>query len=114
MQYIYIAGPYSRGDQVLNVRAAVLAADRLMASGYTPFVPHLSMLWHQIAPKEYEEWVEYDNQWLRKCDAVLRLPGASQGADAESMLAQSLGIPVFHTITDLMLVDTPAAFRVAP
>lgn len=100
-QYIYVAGPYSQGDPVINVQNAVYAANRLLFSGYVPFVPHLSHLWHLISPKPYAEWLAYDNEWLRKCDAVLRISGPSHGADAEMALAKELGIPVFHSIEEL-------------
>jgi len=43
-----------------------------------------------------------DLEWLAKCDAVLRLPGESKGADIEKDYALSLGIPVFFSIDDLL------------
>ncbi|MCC6495338.1 MAG: hypothetical protein IT193_03665 [Propionibacteriaceae bacterium] len=43
---------------------------------------------------------------LAKCDAVLRIPGESRGADLECDLARELGKPVY---TDLE--DVPAAGR---
>lgn len=33
---------------------------------------------------------------LARCDAVLRLPGASAGADNDVKIAHARGIPVFH------------------
>jgi hypothetical protein len=38
---------------------------------------------------------------LGLCDAVLRLPGHSAGADNDVRLAQERGIPVFHDIRDV-------------
>jgi hypothetical protein len=35
------------------------------------------------------------------CDAILRLPGESAGADEEVKLAKELGKPVFYSIVDL-------------
>ena len=32
---------------------------------------------------EYETWMEYDLAWLGACEALLRLPGHSPGADRE-------------------------------
>ena len=46
---IYVAGPYTLGDSVLNVRAAILVADELWQLGYAPFIPHETMLWHLVA-----------------------------------------------------------------
>jgi len=38
------------------------------------------------------------------CDAVLRIPGESRGADLECELARSRGIPVFDSIDDIPIV----------
>jgi hypothetical protein len=98
---IYVAGPYTRGDVCLNVRAAVHAADQLLTLGYAPLVPHLTHLWHTISPHDYEEWLTLDLAWLAVCDAVLRLPGDSPGADRECAEAVRLGIPVYHDLETL-------------
>jgi hypothetical protein len=97
---VYIAGPYSDGDTIINVRTAVEAADRLLAHGYAPFIPHLTWFWHFMSPKPYEEWMEIDQEWLEACDIVLRLPGQSSGADREQKRASDLGKVVFYG-TDL-------------
>ena len=55
-----------------------------------------------LFPRPYEFWLELDNQFLPICQAVLRLPGHSQGADKEVHLAETLGIPVFTEIDDLV------------
>lgn len=38
---------------------------------------------------------------LSRCDAVLRIPGDSRGADAECALAREWGIPVYTSVADL-------------
>jgi len=96
--YVYVAGPYSKGDVMDNIHRAIRAANWLMDAGYTPFVPHLTGIWHLVTPKPYWAWLEYDNKWLRKCDAVLRLDGESSGADKEVELALELGIPVYYDL----------------
>ncbi len=98
---VYVAGPYSKGDVAVNVRKAVLAADFLRDSGFAPFIPHLTHFWHMLAPRPYEDWLDLDNQFLPACDAVLRIPGESSGADKEVALAESLGIPVFFSHSEL-------------
>lgn len=95
---IYVAGPYTLGDVAVNVRAAIDAANQLLALGFIPFVPHLSHFWHMIAHHPYEDWIRYDLQWLEACDAVLRLPGESKGADLEVKRAGELHIPVYPGI----------------
>ena len=98
---VYVAGPYSEGDTVLNIRAAIAAANELLGLGYTPFVPHLSGFWHLVFPHPYEAWLQLDLEWLAVCDAVLCLPGRSSGADNEVARARRLGIPVFSTVLEL-------------
>ena len=98
MKYIYIAGPYTNGDPVLNVRKAIEAADELRELGYVPFIPHLCHLWHLISPHEYEYWMLYCFEWLERCDGLLRLPGESEGADREVDRMLILGKPVFYVL----------------
>lgn len=99
---IYIAGPYTNGDVAANVRNAYAAADQLADLGFAPFVPHATHFWHMLFPRPYEFWLELDNQFLPLCEAVLRLPGESNGADKEVQLAHKLNIPVFKEIDDIV------------
>ena len=100
---IYIAGPYSKGDVALNVRKAIEAADYLVKKGHTPYIPHLTHFWHLVSPKEYGFWLDYDESFIRHwAKAVLRLPGESEGADREVLLAEKLGLPVFYDINAIM------------
>lgn len=100
---VYIAGPMSGSGAIAsNVRIAIQAADELMQAGFFPFVPHLTHFWHMISPKEYEEWLELDFGWLAVCNAVLRLPGESPGADREVDRATDLGIPVFYSVAEVV------------
>ena len=92
---VYIAGPYTHPDPVVNTRIAIDAWDLLVVAEYTPYVPHASLLIHLIHPKPLEFWYEYDIEIMKRCDIVLRLPGASNGADGEVKAAKELGIPVF-------------------
>lgn len=98
---IYIASPYTNGDQFENVRNSILTARVLRGLGILPFLPLLSAFWHLIWPESYEFWMEMGLEWVPKCDAVFRLPGESPGADDEVALAQSLGIPIFYTVKEV-------------
>lgn len=101
---IYLAGPYSHPDPVANTHAVVMVAEEIMREGkMIPLIPHLSMLWHAIVPHEVEFWYEYDLHLLARCDAVLRIPGESTGADREMDEAWRLGLPVFRGLDDLRL-----------
>lgn len=99
---VYIAAPYTKGDVAINVRTAIEAGSRLWDLGFAPFIPHLTHFWHLVTPKPYEVWLTIDNEWLPVCDAFLRLPGPSSGADKEEALARSLGIPVFYDESSLV------------
>ena len=102
--YVYVAGPYRLPDPVENTHRAAVVADRLADLGYVPLVPHAAtMLWHVIKPRPVEYWLEWDKQWLRKCDVMLRLPGLSHGSDAEEALADKLGIPVVFSVEQLVV-----------
>jgi len=102
---VYIAAPYTLGDTFLNIRQVIDVANTLWDKGYLPFIPHLTAFWHLVYPKDYEEWLEYGQEWVRHCNILLRLPGESPGADKEVKLAKTLGIPVYYDINDLPRID---------
>jgi nucleoside 2-deoxyribosyltransferase len=95
---IYIAGPYTKPDCVENTHKMIKVADELVSRGLCPVIPTLNLLWHIVTPRPPEFWYEYDLEILARCDAVLRLPGESVGADREVKEAHKLGIPVFDYI----------------
>jgi hypothetical protein len=99
---IYIAGPYTKNDVAVNVRNAFKAANELADLGFAPFVPHSTHFWHMLFPRPYDFWLELDAEFLPCCDAVLRLPGDSSGADKEVQFATSRGIPVFNDISSIV------------
>jgi hypothetical protein len=99
---VYIAGPYTKGDVAVNVHNAFEAANRLADLGFAPFVPHATHFWHMLFPRSYDFWLKLDNEFLPFCQAVLRLPGDSSGADGEVQLALKHGIPVFDDIGRLV------------
>jgi hypothetical protein len=99
---IFIAGPYTTGDPAVNVKAALDAATPLLNAGAMPYVPHLNHFWHFVYPQDYEVWVDLDLEFLAACDALLRLPGESPGADGEVARARELGIPVFDNLAQAL------------
>lgn len=99
---VYIASPYTLGDVAVNVKNQMDAADLLMNAGLAPFVPLYSHFQHMAHPRPYQDWIKLDNEWVLACDAVLRLPGESTGADDEVVLASENQIPVFYTIETLL------------
>ena len=97
---VYIAGPYS-DNNIIGMRNAIHAGNRIMELGYVPFVPHLTGFWDFYSSKPKHIWMKYDLHWLEKCDAVYRISGNSEGADIEVNHARLCNIPVFTSITNL-------------
>lgn len=102
---VYVAGPYSFPCPTENTKTAIHVGEMLHEAGYVPFIPHLTHLWEQFHKHTYDEWLAYDAHWLRVCDAVLRIPGESKGADREVAEAESLRIPVVHSIDELFALS---------
>lgn len=92
---VYVAGPHTVGDVMLNVRTAVLAGLEILSAGHVPFIPHLNLFAHYLVPHPYDIWLQADLQWLAACDCLVRLPGVSPGADVEVERARVLGMPVY-------------------
>lgn len=101
---IYVAGPYSRGIPDETFVRVIEAAERLMARGYHPFIPHtMTFLWAVRYQHPVQYWYDFDLEWLKVCDGMVRLPGASTGADAEVAKAIEWGIPVFNSVEEVNL-----------
>ena len=102
---VYVAGPLmSFGVQATNVRKGALAALALMRAGIDAFCPHFSWFadLFEDSPPDYERWISLDFNVLGRCDALLRLPGRSPGADREVAFARERGIPVFDTVEEVI------------
>ncbi len=99
---VYIAGPYTLPDPVQNTHRTITVADELIFDGFIPYIPHLTLLWHLVSPRNVQFWYDYDYHMLKRCDALLRIEGESVGADKEVAWAKELGIPVFYSMYDLM------------
>lgn len=99
---VYVAGPYTKGDVAVNVRNAILAGQELIEAGHAPFIPHLSHFQHLLVPGPYEQWIALDLVWLEVCEALIRLPGESDGADAEVRRATMLSLPVYASVEEFL------------
>lgn len=99
---VYIAAPYTKGDQVANCRVAMQMWEGLRHAGrVTPICPHWSAYQQLLTPLEHHEWLAYDFELISRCDALLRLPGESKGADQEVIHARFKNIPVFNSVGEL-------------
>lgn len=90
---VYVAGPMS-ADPFGCVRRALPVFDALRSAGCVPFLPQLSIVAEIARDGDYEDWLAYDFDMIDRCDALVRLPGASKGADREVAYAAEQGIPI--------------------
>lgn len=111
---IYLSGPITKPNPMHNTNTAVRIASVLLRNGYTPFVPHLCVLWDTIIPEEYTEWIRYDLRVLESCNVLVRIPGESVGADIEVAHAHLKKMPVielYSAFPDLWPIECLAAVR---
>ena len=114
---ILIAGPYrsgTGGDPALmaaNLARLEQAAWPLFRAGHLPVIGEwvaLPVLRSAGADLDdpLAEQVLYPAaaRLLARCDAVLRLPGESTGADHDVAIARQRGLPVYHRIEDVPAV----------
>jgi hypothetical protein len=95
MLWIYVCGPYTHPDPVENTHKAIRVANRLVACGFTPVIPHLTLAWNLVTPMPAKFWYDYTLQLMFRCDAVYRMRGDSLGGDIEVAEALKAGMPVF-------------------
>jgi hypothetical protein len=112
---ILIAGPYRSGtgdDPALmekNLRTLEAVALPLYRAGHIPVIGEwiaLPLL-REAGSKRPGDAI-YDeilypiaNRLITRCDAVLRLPGASKGADEDVRLAQERGLEVYQSLSEV-------------
>lgn len=100
---VYLSGPISNGgngsvnSQKANMAAAAVVAQRLMEAGYAVLCPHLTVHQEELTGiyNDHSVWIENDLPWVEAADLVVRMPGASVGADRECAFAKENGIPVY-------------------
>lgn len=111
---ILIAGPYRSGTDddparmADNLRALEAAAWPIFERGHVPMIGEWVALPVLAGAGEdlfspFAEQVMYPTaqRLLEHCDAVLRLPGASRGADQDVAIARDRGLPVYTSIGDV-------------
>ena len=112
---ILIAGPYrsGTGDDPAKMAANVAAMEAqclpLYAAGHLPVLgewlalPMLALAGsQQVGDAVYEELFHtHCERLLSHCGAVLRLKGASSGADRMVAVARGLGLPVYFSLEEI-------------
>ncbi|KQM81339.1 NUDIX hydrolase [Agromyces sp. Leaf222] len=112
---ILIAGPYASGtggDPALmqqNLERLEAAAWPLFQAGHVPMIgewvalPVLASAGASGPTDPLAEQVMYPTaeRLLQRCDAVLRLPGESRGADQDVAIARSRDLPVYFSLAEV-------------
>lgn len=112
---ILIAGPYRSGTgdnpemMARNLRALESVALPLYRAGHVPVIGEwiaLPLLREAGSKRPgdavYEEILyPVANRLLKRCDAVLRMPGASKGADEDVRLAKEQGLSVYESLAEV-------------
>jgi len=112
---ILIAGPYRSGTDdrpelmAANLRTLEEAAWPIFRAGHVPMIgewvalPVLASAGATGVLDPLAEQVMYPTaeRLLHHCDAVLRLPGASAGADQDVRIAHERGLPVYFSVEDV-------------
>ncbi|ASY62042.1 hypothetical protein SJ05684_c05780 [Sinorhizobium sojae CCBAU 05684] len=112
---ILIAGPYRSGTgddpskMAANLKRLEEPSYALFKAGHVPMIGEWVALpvWHaaggsHVGDDLYEKiFHPVAGRLLGLCDAVLRLPGESKGADNDVRLARERGIPVYYRLGDV-------------
>ncbi len=111
---ILIAGPYRSGTgddpglMAANLSRLEEAAWPLFAAGHVPMIgewvalPVLRSAGADVSdPLADEVMYPTAQRLLQHCDAVLRLPGESAGADQDVAIARKRGLPVYYRLEDV-------------
>lgn len=112
---ILIAGPYRSGtndDPLLiqqnmnNLEAMTLP---LFRKGHIPMIgewvalPLLELAGSKKLGDEVWDEIQYPvaHRLLEKCDGVLRIAGASKGADNDVKIAKERGLEIYHSLDEV-------------
>jgi hypothetical protein len=120
---ILIAGPYRSGTgddpdlMTQNLARLEQAAWPIFRAGHVPMIgewvalPVLRSAGDHGPLDPFAEEVMYPTaeRLLQHCDAVLRLPGESKGADQDVAIARGRGIPVYTTVEEIPTLSVEAA-----
>ncbi|WP_160005224.1 DUF4406 domain-containing protein [Rhizobium sp. 18055] len=112
---ILIAGPYRSGTgddpakMAANLQRLEQPSHALFLAGHVPMIGEWVALpiWHTAGGKVvgddlYEQiFHPVAGRLLKLCEGVLRLEGASKGADNDVRIANERGIPVWYRLEDV-------------
>jgi hypothetical protein len=116
---ILIAGPYRSGtnDDPLKMSANLRKLENfalpIYRTGHIPMIGEWVALpilrsagSKQVDSVVHEEFLyPVAARLLTRCDAVLRIPGESKGADQDVRIARERGLPVFHSVEEIPVLN---------
>jgi len=119
---ILIAGPYRSGTDDVparmsrNLRALEEYALPLYRAGHLPMIGEwvaLPIIREDgsvcVGDPIYQEYLyPVASRLLERCEAVLRIPGESKGADHDVAIARERGLPVYFRLEDVPLASGAA------
>jgi hypothetical protein len=100
MKLLYISGPFGHADPIHGIEANILRASEIALEawrkGWAAICPHKNTAGFQHTDIPWETWMEGDIEMVKKCDAVLMIPGweQSRGACLERDEARRAGVLV--------------------
>lgn len=121
-QFILIAGPYRSGtgdDPVAmaqNLARLEAASWPIFERGHVPVIGEWFALpiWRTAGGRAVGDHL-YETifhpvagRLIERCDAILRLPGASKGADEDVRKARARGLPIYLSIDEVPVVTHPS------
>jgi len=112
---ILIAGPYRSGtgddpqrikanmDKLESVALPIFRLGHVPMIGEWIAIPLLQLAGSKKPGDAIFEEIQYPvaHRLLKKCDAVLRLEGASKGADQDVRIAKEMGLKVYYKLEDI-------------
>lgn len=112
---ILIAGPYRSGtnddpkliqknmDYLESVALPIFRLGHVPMVGEWVALPIMKLAGSKRAGDEVFQEIQYPvaHRLLEKCDAVLRLEGASTGADNDVRVAKELGLKIYYRLEDI-------------
>lgn len=105
MKVIYVAGRFTAPDtwqRMRNVRRAEALGYAVAELGAMPLIPHANTA-NFDGTFSIEFWYEGTLELLRRCDAMILVPGheGSKGVASEIAEAKRLHLPVFERVDEL-------------
>ena len=111
--WIMVAGPYRSGSSdptvwAQNLRTLNAAAHAVFQKGHVPIIGvNLALPIIEAAGAEWygQIMTSLSLSLAARCDAILRLPGVSHGADEEVERFLARDLPVFYSLDEVPRAD---------